>query len=279
MDRGPSFIELSEARAWVAALVTGSVVLLVGRDLGAPSQVSGDKAANCIALIVIFGLSLGTTNAVGFFAVSVLPVGVAVVIAYLAPPLVVLWIWGVRGEPPTNPVVVGLALATLGIALLSGFYQALGGSHSSLSATGLLAALLQAFSYAAVILSGERLSRSIGASRTVFFGYGVAGTVWLLFQFTSGQPVTVFRLTTLPGILYLGVVGTVLPYLLFCWGMRYVDARIASIMATLEVVVATAVAFFWLKQSLSSAQLVGGAMVLAGAVVVSVWGARRATAN
>jgi drug/metabolite transporter (DMT)-like permease len=279
MDRGPSFIELSEARAWVAAVVAGSIVLVVGRHSDSALEIASDKAANCIPLIVLFGLSLATTNAAGFFAVSVLPVGVAVVIAYLAPTLVVLWMWGKRGQSPTKPIVVGLTLATLGIALLSEFVQLLLGSHSSLSSIGLLAAIVQAFSYAAVILSGARVSRSIGATRTVFFGYGVAGTVWLLVQVISGEAVTVFSPINLPGVLYLGVIGTVLPYLLLCWGMRFVDARITSIVTTLEAVVAATVAFVWLKQSLSVTQLVGGAMVLASAVIVTVWQARAPTAS
>jgi DME family drug/metabolite transporter len=59
-----------------------------------------------------------------------------------------------------------------------------------------------------------------------------------------------------------GIGGTLAPFLLFLWGVQRVRAERAAIGATIEPVVAAAVAWIWLGQSLSVLQLLGGALVI-----------------
>jgi drug/metabolite transporter (DMT)-like permease len=63
------------------------------------------------------------------------------------------------------------------------------------------------------------------------------------------------------------VVGTMVTFTLLTGALRHVPATRASIVATLEPVVATVVAWAWLGESFGTAQLVGGAVVLAGIVL------------
>jgi len=60
------------------------------------------------------------------------------------------------------------------------------------------------------------------------------------------------------------VVGTIITFSLLTGALRHIPATRASIVATLEPVIATGVAWVWLGQSFGTAQLVGGAIVLAG---------------
>jgi drug/metabolite transporter (DMT)-like permease len=64
-----------------------------------------------------------------------------------------------------------------------------------------------------------------------------------------------------------GVVGTLLPFLLAVAALRVISAALAGIVATTEPVFASALAFVLLGQELSAPQLIGGGLVVAGVVL------------
>ncbi len=68
-----------------------------------------------------------------------------------------------------------------------------------------------------------------------------------------------------PGrVLWVVVLGSIVPFSLIVAALRHVTATRAGVVAMLEPVVATVVAWAWLQESLSAAQLAGAAVVLAG---------------
>jgi drug/metabolite transporter (DMT)-like permease len=65
-------------------------------------------------------------------------------------------------------------------------------------------------------------------------------------------------------VLWVVVLGTIAPFSLIVGALRHVTATRAGVTAMLEPVVATVVAWAWLRESLSPTQLVGAAVVLGG---------------
>jgi drug/metabolite transporter (DMT)-like permease len=63
-------------------------------------------------------------------------------------------------------------------------------------------------------------------------------------------------------VLWVIVLGSAFPFTLIVGAMRHITATQVGITAMLEPVVATIVAWVWLRESLSPAQLVGAAVVL-----------------
>jgi drug/metabolite transporter (DMT)-like permease len=63
---------------------------------------------------------------------------------------------------------------------------------------------------------------------------------------------------------FIVVVGTMITFSLLTGALRHLSATRASIVATLEPVVATVVAWLWLGETFGATQLIGGAVVLAG---------------
>ena len=63
-------------------------------------------------------------------------------------------------------------------------------------------------------------------------------------------------------LLYVVVAGTMVTFLLVVAALRHISATRVGIVAMLEPVAASAVAFLWLGESFGGAQLVGGAIVL-----------------
>jgi len=68
-------------------------------------------------------------------------------------------------------------------------------------------------------------------------------------------------------MLYIVVAGTMVTFLLVVAALRHISATRVGIVAMLEPVAASGVAFLWLGESLGVAQLAGGAIVLAAIVL------------
>ena len=60
------------------------------------------------------------------------------------------------------------------------------------------------------------------------------------------------------------LLGTIVPFFLIVGSMRHITATRAGILAMVEPVVASLVAWAWLGETLNGTTLVGGAIVLAG---------------
>jgi drug/metabolite transporter (DMT)-like permease len=71
------------------------------------------------------------------------------------------------------------------------------------------------------------------------------------------------------------VVSTALAYLLSISALRHLPANVASVLALVEPVVATTLAWVILDQTLAVIQLAGAAVLLTGAALVQLASARR----
>jgi DME family drug/metabolite transporter len=69
-------------------------------------------------------------------------------------------------------------------------------------------------------------------------------------------------------VLFVGLAGTLSPFLLYVWGIRRVRAERATIAATLEPVLAALFAWVLLDQSLGPMQISGGVLVCAAVVLL-----------
>lgn len=261
MDRGASPVELTEARAWIALVGVGAIVAVRGRGGPRGEPVSA-------RLTVAFGLSLAAANFTYYLAISLLPVAVAIVVQYTAPGLVVLWKAAAEKQRPSRRVVAALLLALAGVALLAEIHRVPLGRTAGISALGMAAAMASALSFAAYVLMGERVGRAVGPERAVFYGFMVASLFWMAVQGIRGRPDTLLDVSFLPGILFLGVFATILPFLLFLRGLDLVKASAAGIISTLEPVSAAVLAYVWLGQALTLLQITGAASVVVAIAVV-----------
>lgn len=263
IDRGASVVELTAGRAWIALAGLGLLVLLRRKSLGHTPK---EPASNMRVHLLGFGFALVGANFTYYAAISLLPVAVAIIIQYTAPGLVVVWKALVAGEAASRRVVAALILALAGVLLISGVVQL--GGMASLPAAGIALGAGSAVSFAAYVLIGENVGRRLGSDRAVFYGFLVASVFWSGVLVLRGRPDTLMEPSFIPGILFLGIFTTILPFLLFLWGLGMIRASAAGIISTLEPVGAALLAYLWLGQSLTFLQLLGAAAVLLGIAVV-----------
>jgi DME family drug/metabolite transporter len=276
-DDGVEPILVAEARSIVAALgllVPLAAARVIGRsERAVPGASSRPAARRPLWLHVLgLGLSIALVNATYYLALRHLRVAVAIVLQYTAPVMVVGWAALIARRRPGRDVMTALVAAVAGVVLVS---ELLSAGTGSLDTFGVGMGLASAVLFATYTVLAERVTAvhgPVGAMRRAFL---VASAFWIVVQVPQGWPSVLVESDHVWRVLAIGVLGTLSPFLLYVWGISRVAAERASIAATLEPVLAAAVAWAWLGQALGAAQIVGGVLVLVAVVSLNLGPRRR----
>jgi drug/metabolite transporter (DMT)-like permease len=261
--RGVSPAQLAEARVVVALMPLTAYLLVARRDLVRPPP-------RAVPALVGFGACMMAVNLAYYVAIDLVPVGVAIALQYTAPVLILVGTAVVTRRMPAGVVWVAAGLTLVGAALVSGAIG--GGVSGSLDPLGLLAGIAAALTFAGYLvlaeLAGRRGSHPV---TTIFIGFCVAVAIWAVVLPLWDWP---FELLADPQVawrvLAVGLLGTLLPFALAVWALRWISPAVAGIATTTEPVLAAALAWLLLGQSLSGPQLLGGACVVAGVLVAQL---------
>ena len=223
--------------------------------------------------IAIYGLLAVAGTQVFFFnAVERLSVGVALMVEYLAPFLLVGWAWSRTRVRPGARTLLGGAFALLGMGLV---VDLLGSAEVDL--IGLAWALAAAIGLAAFYYLSARPME--GVPSVALAGSGIAaGTVVLAALGLVG--VLPMRASTADAVLLgstrpwwliviaLGVISCVVAYVTGILAASRLGERVASFVGLTEVLFAVLFAWLLLDELPGLAQLVGGILILTGLVLV-----------
>jgi drug/metabolite transporter (DMT)-like permease len=266
LDSGLSSLELAQIRATCAAVGLLAFLLLFART----SLRVGRRE---LVLLVAFGVvGVALVQWLYFVAIENLPVGVALLIEFTAPLFVALFARFVYKERIRRRIWAAVALCLVGLAVVVEVWAGV-----AFSTVGVTAALGGALGLTAYLLMAERERRHRDPVSLTFYGFLFATALWAVVQPLWEFPWEVLDdSVSLQGNLseqtapvwalvgFIVVVGTIITFSLLTGALRHIPATRASIVATLEPVIATGIAWVWLGQSFGTAQLVGGAIVLAG---------------
>jgi DME family drug/metabolite transporter len=217
------------------------------------------------------GLSIPAVNAVYYLAIQRLAVAVALVLQYSAPVFVVAWT-AVRNRKVPRP----LLLATLGAAVVGVVFAAElpAGDIGSLDGVGLLLGLAAAVFFSAYTLLNEATEARYGPIPAMARAFAVAAAFWLVYQVPRGFPEDLVHPDNVWRVLFIGVGGTLVPFLLFIWGVSKVKSEKAAIAATIEPPLAGVIAWLWLGERLSTMQVAGGLLILGAVAALQLERAR-----
>ncbi len=264
------------AGAAVAARIAIAAIVLIGPGMRAIDGRISVLVRNGRTILVYGVLAVTGSQLCYFYAVARLPVGVALLIEYTAPVAVVGWMWATHSQRPTRATVVGALIAAVGLVLLLDLIGAepKGGGLDPIGVLWALGAMVGAAAY--FVMSADTttgLPPITLASSGLVVGavvLGVAAVTGLLPMDASGADVA-FEPFTVPWwvpVLLLGLVSAALAYVSGIEAGRRLGSRLASFVALIEVVAATAFAWWLLGQVPLAIQFVGAAILLAGVVVV-----------
>ena len=206
-------------------------------------------------------MNIGLFFALLFVAAYRLPGGVAATVGAVQPLVVSALAWPLLAERFSRKKAVAGLLGVSGVGLL-----VLRG-EAGFDPVGLAAALGAAISMASGVVLTKRWGRP--APLVLFTGWQlVAGGLLLVpLALVFEGPPPRLDLTEAAGFVYLGLVGTVFAYVLWFRGLERLPASAVSFLSLLSPVVATALGFVVLDETLTPAQLLGALTVFAGVVL------------
>jgi drug/metabolite transporter (DMT)-like permease len=265
LSTGLSSPRLSEVRSAGAFVVLAVAIVLLRPQL---LRVGRRE----LVLLALFGVvGLVSVQLFYFLAIHRLAIGIALLIQFLAPLLVALWARYAMHEYVRRRIFVALALSLSGLALMVEVWRGV-----ALDGLGVTYALIAAVAFAVYILLAERAVAARDAFSVSCYGFFFAALFWSVAQPWWSFPGSIVgRDISLQGHLagihlpvwvlmaWMVVLGTVVPFALVVGALRHLSATRAGIVAMLEPVVATVVAYAWLGESLSPVQVAGGLVVLA----------------
>ncbi|MBI4787994.1 MAG: EamA family transporter [Chloroflexi bacterium] len=255
-----SSLTIAFLRAGIAAALLCTVLALTRREMLRISR-------RAVAFYLVYGF-VGVAAFYFLYVQAVVQTSVTtgVVLLYTAPAFVTLIAWRVWRESLTPRKLGALALAFAGCALVARAYDP---AQLRLNWLGLAFGLGAGFTYALYTV----FTKFVLARHSLWTALAYAllfGAVFLA-PLQNGERLARVATQPLAWALLLGLaVGPTLGSLtLYNAGLRLVPASNASLVATLEPVVGSALAFLVLGERLEGLQLVGGVMVIGGAILVN----------
>ncbi len=200
-----------------------------------------------------------------FTCIAMVSVSVAAVLLYTAPMMVMVMSIILFKEKFTVKKGIVVLMTFVGCVLVTGL-----SSGNSIGAAGIAVGLCAGFGYALYSIFSTYALRKYHSMTITFYTFALAtiGTLPL-----SNLPQLVPMLSD-PSVIInsigLGVFACMFPYLLYTRGLTGVIASHASVMATVEPVVATIIGVVVFHEAMTLSKLLGIVLILSGIVVLNV---------
>jgi drug/metabolite transporter (DMT)-like permease len=220
-------------------------------------------------------LAVAAPQLCSFNAVARIPVGVAILLEYLAVVLVVGWLWLRHGQRPRRRTVTGGVAAIAGLAMVLN----LAGS-TRIDPVGVMWALLAAVGLAAYfLLSAAEGGEPLPPVAMAWAGMCAAAAALAALGWTGLLPMTAttgtvhvlgHKVSWAVPVLGLSLLASVIAYVAGIGAARRLGAKLASFAGLAEVLFAILFAWLLLGQLPSGVQFLGGAFILAGVTLVRI---------
>lgn len=203
-----------------------------------------------------------------FQTISLASLSVAAVLLYTAPAFVMVMSFFFFKEKLNGLKIGALVLTLVGCVLVTGILT----GEQNLTLPGILTGIGAGFGYALYsIFSRFALEKGYHIFTILFytFTFAMVGSIPLsnmggIARYVTGSfPDAGFTVIFV-------LASTVIPYFLYTTGLKYVENGTASIIASIEPVVATLIGVFFMQETMSVLNAVGVALVIASIVMCNV---------
>lgn len=201
-----------------------------------------------------------------FSTIQMADLSVAAVLLYTSPVFVMLLSLVLWKEKLTARKILALCCCLAGCALVSGIL----GAHS-LTLPALITGLLSGLGYSLYGIFGKfAVKKGYGALTTTFYTFLISAVAAIPFSGLGEIPAKCAAQSgSVALIILLGIVTSVLPYLLYTYGLTGISASKASIFASVEPVVAMLLGLIFFDEPLTFSAIAGMVLVLSAVVLLS----------
>jgi drug/metabolite transporter (DMT)-like permease len=259
---------LAQSRTTIALLILLPILLLTGRSS------LRLRSRHLVQFFLLGILGLAASNFFYYFAIQKTSVATAIVLQYVAPVWVLLYMLARRLQRPTLRRISGVILAVLGCGLAVGELAAQHGfpwlviSGVRFNTLGVVAAELAAISFAFYNVYGQHLLQIYQRWTVLVYSLLGAAVFWqivnppwrIIAQHYSGGQwlfMAIFSVTSM-----------LVPFSLYFSGLQHLDPTRAIVTACLEPVWAILLTALILGEWVSPLQVVGIVVVLSATILV-----------
>lgn len=211
--------------------------------------------------LVLFAILQAGTMLAYFISLLNASIAVAVLLLYTAPVYITLFSPWLLKERPTKKGIIALFLALAGIYLIVDPGKLEFSSYS----IGIIAGIVSGIAYAFQIMTSKYLSLQYSGYAQAFWGFIIAALILLPI---SPVPLNVV-ISNMNYLILLAIFPTILAVSLYFNGLKKVRASSASILGLIEPVSAVILASLILNEKIQGLEIIGGALILAGAALVT----------
>ena len=269
LEAGADPLQVAWLRLTGAAIILLPVVLVLNR------RGLVETIRRAWPRLLGYGLvGMAASQVLFFVAVQRLPVGVAILLQFSGPLLIIGWVRWVRHKRVPRTASVGVIISIVGLAIVVQIWTGI-----AFDLLGVLAGVGAAVCQAAYFLIIEDLKESapllvMTASGTVVASLAltVVAMPWTFPWAVLGDTVGLGP-TGVPGWVaaaWLIVICAVAAYLLEGFAVRRLSAVVGGAIAYVEVVMGALYAWILLGEALGPAEIVGGSVVLIGAYIAQL---------
>jgi drug/metabolite transporter (DMT)-like permease len=212
-------------------------------------------------------IGVAATQLVYFASLARIPVSTAILVEYMAPVLLVLFVWATTRRMPRWVVLVGSVVSIAGLVLV------VSPGAAPTDVLGLVFAALAAVGCAIYYVIAARPSQGLPPVALAAFGLLLGAALLGLVGLTGLLPMSLtFGTVIMAGapvawwvpMLLVAVVATGFAYAASITMSGMLGSRLASFVGLLEVVAAAVYSWILLGEALGPLQILGGALILAG---------------
>jgi drug/metabolite transporter (DMT)-like permease len=213
-------------------------------------------------------IGVAATQLVYFASLQRIPVSTAILVEYMAPILLVGFVWATSRRVPKVVVLVGSVVSIGGLVLVVS-----PGVDGALDPLGLLFAALAAIGCAVFYVVAARPADGLPPVALASFGLLLGGVALGLVSLTGLLPFTMTFGTVVMmdaqvawwiPLLIVAIIATGFSYVASITAAGMLGSRLASFVGLLEVVAAAAYSWILLGEALTWLQILGGALILVG---------------
>jgi len=258
---GISSVQLVQLRITIAAGALLGYLLI--RNPGALKIAPRD----ILYFMILGAAAMSALQFTYLYAISKINVAAAILLQYSAPGFIALHAAVFAGEKPRALTLVAIAGAAAGCYLAVGAHDL---NLLRMNLSGILAGVAAGLSFAWYSIQGEYGMRRYPPWTVLFYAVFFAAVVWNLLH----PPFEAFGGSYSPvqwgWILYVAVMGTLVPFGLYFRAIDLIRSTPASITATLEPITAGIVSYLFLGETLSPLQVFGGVLVIGSVVLIQI---------
>lgn len=260
-DRGLDSLQVTEVRCIITAVALALILLIYDKRL---------LKIDIKDIWMFFGtgvIGIISFNVLYFEAAEIVTLSMTSVLLYTAPFFVVILSAIIFREKLTGQKGISLVFAFAGCLLISGVI----GSEQGFNAEGFLLGLGSGVGYALYTIFSKFALKKYHPFTLTFYTFFVAGICLIPFcNIPYMADVAVNVDGALMWMLALGLLITTLPYFLYNFGLRGLDAGVASVMAFIEPMVATIAGFVIYSEAPTVFNLLGIAMILTAVILLNI---------